>query len=283
MKKYTIESLKEINENYDQYHKVCQNDVDKANQLVEVIENSRNNKTPQIGDIVDFTAENGNYYKNAHIQSISEEGLYICEVPHTPFVGINELENNISTSTGGGAWDTIPSDLKYVGKREKNFRVFGWCGACKDGHIDFFAEVSVWEYTEGNPEFTTKNYDRFAVSIVKPNTLQPYKYIIGKGGIEYTSFRNDEEYQAWINTFNGIEREGKSGNKVVWTYKQEEYCIPIEEYLSIQGAVISSEFCNNTIQECKRVYGENKITTYLPHQKDRIALKNVKMPYVTIK
>lgn len=281
MKKYTIESLKEINESYDGYRGVKQSDVDKANKLVEAIENSRSNITPQIGDIVNFTAENGNYYKNAHIQSISEEGLYICEIPHTPFVLIGH-GNSISTSTGGGAWDTIPSDLKYVGKKEKNFRDFGWYGPSGDGAFDFFAEVNVWEYTEGNPEFTTKDYDKFAVSIVKPNTLQPYKYIIGKGGTYYTSLKNDEEYQAWLNTFKGIEREGKSGNKVVWTYKQEEYCIPLKEYLNIQGAVISSELCNDTIQECKRVYGENKITTYLPHQNNRIVLKDVKMPYVTI-
>lgn len=283
MKKYTIESLKEINENYDNHHGVEQSDVDRANQLVEIIENSRNNTLPQVGDIINFTAESGVYYENAHIQSISEEGIYISGVPHIPFVSINEPKNNISTSTGGGVWETIPTNLKYISKKEKEFCDWGQCRPCKDGAFDFFAEVNVWEYTKGNPEFTTKDYDRFAVSIVKRNVLQPYKYILGKGGTYYTSFRTDEEYQAWLNTFKGIEREGKSGNKVVWTYKQEEYCIPIEKYLNIQGAVISSALENDTIQECKRVYGENKVITYLPHQKDRIALKNIKMPYVTIK
>lgn len=282
MAKCTIESLKLINENYNYEHSVTQRDVDKANELVFIIENSRNNKTPKIGDIVNFTDEYGNYYENAHIESVNTKNIYICENAYTPFAYINKEKNGISTNTSGGAWEFIPKGLKHVNVKEKRFCDWGHSGVCGNGAFNFFAKVNVWEYIKGNPEFTTKNYDKFIISITNDIISNKDKYIIRKNGTAYTVFNVEKEYQAWLKTFNGVERNGNRENNIVWTYKQEEKCVPLTEYLNISNAVIDSTMCNCSIQECKRVYSENKVTTYIPHQNDRIELKNIKIEYMAM-
>lgn len=276
MKKYTIETLKAINESYDHEHRVTQYDVDMANELVEVIEGSRNKDIPQVGDMIDYTNKHGDYYSRAHIESIEDEKLYICENPSIPFTSIHGIKG-ISTSTSGGAWSYIPMNLKYVGTKKKLFKDWGHCGARGNGAVTFYAEVSVWEYIEGNPEYTTKTHDRFHVSIREKVNLSDYKYLVTKGSSNQTAFHTDEEYEAWLKTYHGVEKDGAWGNsRTVWTYKQDSQCIPLEDYLKIEDAIVDSELCNGTIQECKRIYEGTKVKTYLPFQNDKIEMKGVK-------
>ena len=48
--KYSIEKLKELNVSYDHEHWLTQEDVDMANNHVQLIERTRSEVTPQIGD-----------------------------------------------------------------------------------------------------------------------------------------------------------------------------------------------------------------------------------------
>ncbi|MFF2532433.1 DUF4121 family protein [Brevibacillus sp. NPDC058079] len=273
MNKYTIESLKALNPLYDNEHGITQADVDNVNQMVELIENSRNNK-PQIGDIVEYTSKYGDYYGRAHIETIQDD-LYICEQPYIPFVGKCENKDTIYTSTSGGAWTHIPNNLQYVGAKEKSFVV--WGHSVGNGSVLFHATINVWTYTEGSHEFTTKTHDKFYVSILKEADEYGYGFLIRKEGVSHTAFQTKGEYQAWLKTYRGVEKEGSSNNnKIAWTIKQESRCVPLEEYKQIQNAIIDSELCNGTIQECKRIYEETSVVTYLPYQNDRIQLKGAK-------
>ncbi|WCK57363.1 DUF4121 family protein (plasmid) [Aneurinibacillus sp. Ricciae_BoGa-3] len=277
MEKYRMETLKAINESYDYEHRVTQKDVDTVNQLVVLIEQSRSKTIPQVGDMVEFTDKYGEYYSHTHIETEEGEELYICERPFTPFVGHKKDLSAFYTSTSGGAWTNIPKNLKYVGKKEKAFVVWGHNGACGNGAVNFFAEVSVWEYSEGNHEYTTKTHDRFHVSFLEDGDEYGYKYIVTKGGTSYTAFRTEKEYKAWLKTYHGVEINGYGQNsKMVWTFKQEEICLPLDKYLNIENAVIDSELCNGTIQECKRIYQGTTVITFLPYQNDRIELQDVK-------
>ncbi|PDZ95434.1 hypothetical protein CON36_28190 [Bacillus cereus] len=165
MNKYTFGSLKEIygNATYDYNHGINQFDVDKANALVKVIENSRNDKSPQVGDIVEFTDKHGEYYANAHIERLQEDGLYICERIFSCFVSTNERTESIHTSAGGGEWTVIPINLTYLGKKEKRFVTIGHN---ENGAFAILAEVNVWEYKENDLTNTTKAHDKFHVSIL---------------------------------------------------------------------------------------------------------------------
>lgn len=58
--KYTVETLKPLNILYDHEHWLTQQDVDMANGYVELIERTRSEKTPQIGDRLIYVNRYGN-------------------------------------------------------------------------------------------------------------------------------------------------------------------------------------------------------------------------------
>lgn len=276
---FTMHQLKVLNGSYHMEHQLTESDVQMVNETIRVIENSRSKEVPQDGDIVQFTNKHGDYYAKAHIQDTINDTLYVCERPMTPFVTVYGLNNNkIHTSASGGAWSHIPAKLRYVGTAKKLFTAWGHSGACANGAVEFQAVVSVWEYTEGEHEFTTKTHDKFYVTIrEKKGQESEYKYLISRGALSETAFHTDEEYQAWLKTYHGVEKDGAWGStKIVWAFKAKEECIPLEQYLNLEGAIIDSELCNGHIQECKRIIEGTTIKTYLPYQKDKIVLEGEK-------
>ena len=66
--KYTVETLKPLNTLYDHEHWLTQQDVDMANSYVELIERTRSEKTPQIGDRLIYVDRYGKHYGNALTQ-----------------------------------------------------------------------------------------------------------------------------------------------------------------------------------------------------------------------
>ena len=65
--KYGIETLKILNVSYDHQHSLTQEDVDMVNSYVELIERTRSEIKPQIGDRLVYVTEHGDYYGNALI------------------------------------------------------------------------------------------------------------------------------------------------------------------------------------------------------------------------
>lgn len=65
--KYSIETLRELNVSYDREHWLTQDDVDMANNYVQLIERTRSEITPQVGDRVVYVTEHGDYYGHALI------------------------------------------------------------------------------------------------------------------------------------------------------------------------------------------------------------------------
>ncbi len=68
--KYTVETLKPLNILYDHEHRLTQQDVDMANGYVELIERTRSEKIPQVGDRLIYVDRYGKYYGNALIMKI---------------------------------------------------------------------------------------------------------------------------------------------------------------------------------------------------------------------
>ena len=121
--KYTVETLKPLNILYDHEHWLTQQDVDMANGYVELIERTRSEKTPQIGDRLIYVDRYGKYYGNALIENNDEESgrISICEEPYIPFVW--EQDANIRLSVSGGAFHHIdPKQLKFVRWTEGAFK-----------------------------------------------------------------------------------------------------------------------------------------------------------------
>lgn len=270
---YTHEQLLELNESYHQDHTLTEDDVEMANYLATLVEATRNQYIPICGDIIEYTDKHGFYYPNGHIAAASSDEIYLCEQPYVPFLSEHPKKFGITTSTSGGAWAHIPSRVKYLGKRLKEFKQFGHCGGRANGAVTFQAEVNVWEYVSPGVEFSTKTHDRFELHIQSEPTDMGYVYLISKSYNSHTAFKTFEEYEAWLETYHGVERSGFSErSRTIWTYKQHNKCIPLQEYNQIIGAVIDSDLCNGYIQECKRVVKGTSVTTYLPHQHEKIEL-----------
>lgn len=132
--KYSVETLRELNVSYDHEHGLTQKDVDMANSYVELIEQTRSEITPQIGDRLIYVTEDGDYYGNALIENLHHTNkghLSICEQPSIPFVWNDN--GNIRLSVSGGAFHAVnPKELKFLKWTDGSFKDWGHCRAlCK--------------------------------------------------------------------------------------------------------------------------------------------------------
>ncbi len=175
--KYTVETLKPLNILYDHEHWLTQQDVDMANGYVELIERTRSEKTPQIGDRLIYVDRYGKYYGNALIENNDEESgrISICEEPYIPFVW--EQDANIRLSVSGGAFHHIdPRQLKFVRWTEGAFKDWGNCGACANGAVTFTAKVPLWSYSEPDPlygDFTTETWTLLSNGFIINQIVEP--------------------------------------------------------------------------------------------------------------
>lgn len=259
MKKYTIESLSKINQRFIGTHCFLrQSDVDMANELVIAIENSRTEAKPQPGDMVIYTNEYGEYFPCAHIETVNEDRIYLCERANTYLSTENE---KVYYSSSGGTWKHIDiKDLKYTGQQqEKRFWHFGSCGACADGGIDFYAKVNVWECDLNKEPFSTKTHDRYYLSYqAETNNEERYHYFATN--LETSSnaaWETEAAFQAWLRTKRAI-----INNNVVWTYKTIEHHLSPTEFdnLSVPEDIF---LMNGEKRRCKRIYDDKNYTIHL--------------------
>lgn len=174
-----------------------------VNKRIALIESTRNDEVPQVCDIVEVTTQYGDYYPNAIIESIREDGtLHVCLEPMIPF--LSECEGRVVMSASGGPWMFIPQNLKKIETRSVWFKDWGHSGACANGAVHFRAKVNMWEYVKENPEHATKTNNKFRVYLRESNSSNPYRYIVTHKGLSYRVFRTEEEYQAWFAEIGGI-------------------------------------------------------------------------------
>jgi hypothetical protein len=248
---YTIETLIAINPQYHSTHRLEQGDVNIANKMVALIEQSRTNDAIQVGDIVEFTNRHGVYSRNAHIEKLEGEHWSVCERPQIPFIDLGKDSGKLFCLTSGGPWASVPNNLKRIGKRKKFFCDWGLAGACGSGAINFEAEVNVWEYAESHSiygEYTTKDWDKHYVSYCadnggNPKNGSPYRYFLsGK------AFANEIEYNAWLRTYKGVEFKGdaKDTNWVVFCYKERDVLVGKSSWDGLT-LPLDTRMCNGTI------------------------------------
>ena len=99
--KYTVETLKALNVSYDYDHRLTLEDTDMVNAYVELIEGTRSETTPQVGDRLIFTDRHGSHYGNALIEKAQETGcVYICEEPYMLRYGHGTVRQARNKNTG---------------------------------------------------------------------------------------------------------------------------------------------------------------------------------------
>lgn len=271
---YTKETLAEVNGRFlGTHYCLHDSDVEKANKFVELIERTRSTTQPKPGDILHLTDKYGMYFPFAHIEKTTlGVGGNICEHAYVPF--ISEREDGISCSTSGGAWQDVDfADMKYVGKVKKKFCDWGHCGGCKDGAIEFEAEVSVWEYKDPNPYepgYSTQFYEKYYVSDSGEDTKYTresgYRWHVSRAGQGFgncCAFKTKEDYDAWLKTFRGKVFKGNWHNQsIVWAWKEDKIHVTPEEFDAMPWAEDTMLF-NGAVRKCKRYYDEldHRVTT----------------------
>ena len=152
MVEINMKQLKKINQNYlNAHHSIEKEDLENIKKLINLIEITRDNTQPKIGDIVRFTSKSGKYYGNALVTNVWKNGkIEICEKPYTPFVKeYDKKKNDISLSVSGGIFHILEANMfKYLKKYKRKFCDWGVYGACFNGAINFLATVNVWEVNE---------------------------------------------------------------------------------------------------------------------------------------
>jgi len=264
---YTIETLIPLNSDYHANNAyrvdggITQSVVDNVNKYVGVIEQSRIDNQIQPGDIVELTTEYGDYYRDAHVDKFdADAGTWNVCCHALPYVSLPDADENIRCNTGGGPWYCLPNDLKRIGKRKKLFRNYGF--------VQFEATVNVWEYKHPAPmhrDYTTKDFDKYYISYCadksgNPKNMDGYRYIGYTSGI---AFRTKEDYEAWRDTFKGVEFVGGNLNSwVVFTYKRIEKLIMEEEFNNLDLPV-DTRVCNGIIQvKVKYNHDAHTVTEY---------------------
>lgn len=265
---YTKETLTAINGRFVNmgYHVIHEIDVKKANEFVDLIESTRSTVTPKSGDMLIYINKYGEYYPHAHIEKESGVGN-ICERASVPFISAKEDGSGIRCSASGGTWPTVYlNEMRYVGKAKKRFCFWGSCGACRDGAVEFEAEVSVWEYTDPNqetPGYTTKEYQKFYLRDSGDDTPYTretgYRYHISTGAYNHRAFRTREDLDAWLKTFKAKVFERGDSNAIIWTWKQVDRHVSPNEF-DAMGEPTDTMIFNGAVRKCKRKYDEDHHT-----------------------
>ena len=256
--KYDIETLKTLNVLYDREHRLTQEDVDMANRYVELIERTRLEITPQVGDRLIYLSRYGDYYGNALIDSMDEKKnlLSICEQPYVPFVW--QSADNIRLSVSGGAFHHVKTDdLKFNGWTEGAFKDWGHCRSCANGAVTFTARVPQWIYREPEPlygDFTTETYRRFYLHKA-PEARNLYQSLD-------IAFHNEEDFQQFLQDYEGPVFKGNWKDQiVVWCFRREYVFLPLSEWEKIDVPAVERRL-NFHPEQVKIVKDMKKHITY---------------------
>lgn len=260
MKKYTVETLKKENYHFDYEHGITESDVMKVNKIIDAIENSRSTERIQVGDVVQYTNEYGEYFPHAMITNIYDN-TEICENGNM-YTNIHEGEFCHSTSGGSFSHHEMKG-FTYIGKTTRTFWTFGHNGVCANGGVYFTTTVNLWECNDNKEMFSTKTHDKYYLSYRKSDS--DYQYFASKsGGMSDNAWRTAKEMQAWLRTKRAIVTgENTWGGAIIWTYKEVKHHCSNTEYDALN--VTEDIFLmNGSKRRCKRVYDDENciIHTY---------------------
>lgn len=146
-----------LNPCYHADYGVTDSDVEKVNDLIDLIQSKRYSTefgiVPCDGDVVickgSKTYNNGHLELNGSIGQCYENGAVVCTQPMTPFIHKNRDGSLGVSSASGGYWSGVDLDkLVFKGVRVKRFVDWGHAGPNAGGAITFEAIVNVWEFVD---------------------------------------------------------------------------------------------------------------------------------------
>lgn len=234
---YTEDSLKYLNAAYDDKHGITQKETDKVNEMIRLSRKGRKfSLLPREGDMVEYFPQNGDYFPQAHIETIKNGKATICLSSHAPFC---YMENGkVCYNTDGGPWVQTPlSGLVPVGITARRFQTWGRKGRCKDGQVYFHTLVRSWTFHEPNPlygEYTMKNWGKYLIEKL-PDPEKKGEYAYRGDGFTLYSERELKELTDLLHgkVFNGLHRR----SLLLWGYRMDWQSLTAEEWNTAEGQI----------------------------------------------
>lgn len=144
---YTLDRLRECNPAFDALYLIKLQEVERINQRIRVLAETRDPNRPKPGDVVRIRGrrnKNGirvGYGFGQVDQPQEEKKITVITHPFVPFVGESGTLN-----TSGGYFSFVEEEkFRYIGKANKTFNEWGSCGMCASGTVYFLSTVHVWE------------------------------------------------------------------------------------------------------------------------------------------
>lgn len=261
MSKTTLEQLAKINQRFESAHGKCnETDLYMANSYIELIEKSRNNNLPMVGDIVQYTNAYGDYYNHAIVEYVDGDTVGLCERGN-PSIHRSENKIGFGISISGGSFPSVSlSNMKLIGTTETNFWDFGHRGACADGGIDFCATVNLWECNVNEQKYSTKEREKYYISWCSGSHPSGYHYFASKEAMSSHAWKTLEELQDWLRTMRADVTQGFNCNIVAWTYKEKKIHVSPVEYEKIEAE--EDVMLMNGHRRCKRIYDDENGIIY---------------------
>ena len=256
--KYTLETLLPLNVSYDRDRILIQQDVDMVNILVEVIEGSRSNLIPKVGDRMHHVDRDGDFYRYALLENFLADKMLVCLAQYVPFVSISDPD--IWLSVSGGPFTSIdPTEMKFIGWEDGVFSAWGHCGPCANGSVRFMAKVAKWEYSDPEPlygDFTTETWRKLYVRI-NDNPESRYRYVANG-----TAFRDDADFDKFKKNYEATVFNHSESMLVVWCFRDKTEFLPEDEWnrldLPVQERIYNGQLVKIKIKKDM----ERHVTTF---------------------
>ena len=149
--KVTADQLIALSYYYHKEHRVMHRDVERAERLRLLIEESRDLKKPVCGDTIIAVGPKKTYGRG-FLQNSDPAGYSaICVRPSHPFVWAGDEGEPPVFEASGGYWFGLDAEegdtIEYAGLSDRKFKAWGHCGPCADGAFTFIATVNAWRVT----------------------------------------------------------------------------------------------------------------------------------------
>lgn len=163
---YTEETLRNLNAAYDTLYGITSRETEKVNGIIRRMEKAgRFPPVPQEGDLLEYFPQNGDYFPQAHIETIRKGQATVCLASHAPFC--HTKNRKVCYSTEGGPWTRVPSaGMTLAGLATRCFQTWGRNGRCRNGEVYFHTVVRSWTFHEPNPlygDYTMKEWTKYPV------------------------------------------------------------------------------------------------------------------------
>lgn len=223
---YTEETLRSLNAAYDTLYGITSRETEKVNGIIRRMEKAgRFPPVPQEGDLLEYFPQNGDYFPQAHIETIRKGQATVCLASHAPFC--HTKNRKVCYSTEGGPWTRVPSaGMTPAGLATRCFQTWGRNGRCRNGEVYFHTVVRSWTFHEPNPlygDYTMKEWTKYPVEKI-PDPEKKGEYFYRCEGITLYSEKELEELAGLLQgkLFDGLHRRAL----VLWGYRMERIFLP---------------------------------------------------------